>query len=268
MSKIQEAINASRKRAQKVGLAAPGSFKKSDLQPTIAPLILEGQQKLAFDPNQMERSCLLPFVITKGATSAYMLLRTRLMQRMRENKWKSVMVTGTVPDDGKSTTAINAAIGISQDVSQAVLLVDLDLERPAIATSLGLERTTGLSDYLRGNAECRDVIYNTDVERLFLVPNFEKMSSAETLVTPRMLKLIDYIKRLDPNLLIIFDLPPILSSDAVLAIAPHVDSLLLVVSEDHTPRTLLKRASQMIEDIPRAGTVFNRSTEGTSGGYY
>lgn len=268
MSKIQEAIKASRKRAQEVGLAATGSFKRSDLQPATAPLNLDGQPKLDFDSNQMERSCLLPFVNTKGATSAYMLLRTRLMQRMRENKWKSVMVTGTVPDDGKSTTAFNLAVGVSQDVGQAVLLVDLDLERPSIAKSLGLERTAGLSDYLRGKAECRDVIYNTDVERLFLVPNFEKTSLSETLVTPRMLQLLDYIKQLDPNLLIIYDMPPILSSDAVLAMAPHVDSLLLVISESRTPRTLLKRANQMIEDIPRAGTVLNRSTEGETGGYY
>jgi Mrp family chromosome partitioning ATPase len=268
MSKIQEAINESRKRAQKVGLAATGSFKTLDLLPTAAPLTIDGLPKLTLDPNQMEHSCLLPFVNTKGATSAYMLLRTRLMQRMRENKWKSVMVTGTVPDDGKSTTAINVAVGISQDVTQAVLLVDLDLERPTIATSLGLERTTGLSDYLRGKAECSDIIYNTDAERLFLVPNFEKMGPSETILTPRMVQLFDYIKGLDPNLLIIFDMPPILSSDGVLAMAPHVDSLLLVISEDHTPRTLLKRANQMIEDIPRAGTVLNRSTEGTTGGYY
>jgi Mrp family chromosome partitioning ATPase len=94
------------------------------------------------------------------------------------------------------------------------------------------------------------------------------MGPSETILTPRMVQLFDYIKGLDPNLLIIFDMPPILSSDGVLAMAPHVDSLLLVISEDHTPRTLLKRANQMIEDIPRAGTVLNRSTEGTTGGYY
>ena len=268
MSKIQEAINESRKRAQKTGVAATGSFKKLELRPTTAPMSLEGQPKLALDPDQMERSCLLPFIKTKGATSAYMLLRTRLMQRMRGNNWQSVMVTGTVPNDGKTTTAINVAIGISQDVSQAVLLVDFDLERPGIAKSLGLERTTGLSDYLRGKAECKDVIYNTDVERLFVVPNFDQMSASESLVTPRLLQLLDHIKRLDQNLLVIFDLPPILSSDSVIALAPHVDSLLLVISEGFTPRGLLKRANLMVEDIPRAGTVLNRSTEGESGGYY
>ncbi len=268
MSKIQEAINQSRKRAQKTGVAATGTFKRVDLPPAAALTVLQGQPTLTLDADAMERNCILPFVETKGAKSAYMLLRTRLLQRMRGNNWRSVMVTSAVPEDGKTTTAINVAVGISQDVNQAALVVDFDLERPRIAKGLGLERTTGLSDYLRGDAECEDVIYNTDVERLFVVPNFDKMSATESLVTPRLLALLDHIKQLDSNLIVIIDLPPILSSDIVIAIAPHVDSLLLVISESSTQRGLLQRASAMIEDVPRAGTVLNRSTEGDSGGYY
>ena len=220
------------------------------------------------DSRRMEQSCLLPFVKTKGATNSYMLLRTRLMHRMRKNNWESLMVTGTVPNDGKTTTAINLAIGISQDVSQAVLLVDLDLERPAIADHLGLKRSAGLSDYFRGNTEAGDIVYNTDIDRLFLIPNFVPMSMLEALTTPRMLALLEYIKKLEPGLMVIFDMPPILSSDSVLAIAPHVDALLLVVSEGVTSRSLLKRANQMIEDIPRVGTVLNRSSEVNVGSYY
>lgn len=269
MSKIQEAIRASRKSAHRAGYAVKtGTFPKIDAVPSTAPLTLQGRPALALDEKQMERNCLLPFVTTKGATNAYMLLRTRLMQRMRENGWQSLMVTGTVPDEGKTTTAINVAIGISHDVNQAVLLVDLDLDRPSIAKSLGLEQTTGLSDYLRGDADCKDVLYNTDVKRLFVLPNFEAISSADSLTTPRMLALFDYIKQLESKPLVIFDMPPILSSDSVLAIAPHIDALLFVISEGRTPRSLLKRASQMIEEIPRAGTVLNRSTEGDTGAYY
>ena len=83
-----------------------------------------------------------------------------------------------------------------------------------------------------------------------------------------MLALLDYAKRLDPNLLIILDMPPVISSDSELAFGPHVDALLLVVSEGRTNRNLLQRANQMTEDIPRAGTVLNRSTEGNAGGYH
>ena len=178
------------------------------------------------------------------------------------------MVTGTLPSDGKTTTAINLAIGASQDTSQSVLLVDMDLERPAVAGRLGLEKTTGLSDYLLGDADINDIVYNTDVDRLFILPSFEEIQLSGSLISPKMLALLEHINQLDPNLLIIFDMPPILSSDSVLAFAPHVDTLLLVVSEGHTNRNLLKRAAQMIEEIPRVGTVLNRSTEGNAGGGY
>ena len=187
---------------------------------------------------------------------------------MRENHWRSLMVTGTLPSDGKTTTAINFAMAASQDVNQSVLLIDMDLERPSIAKSLGLKRSKGLNDFLKGRAEVNDVIYNTDVDRLFVLPNFDPSQSSESLISPRMLTLLDYIKKLDPDLLIVLDMPPVLSSDSALAFGPHVDAVLLVVSEGRTSRRLLGRANQMIENIPRAGTVLNRSTEGDPGGYY
>jgi len=229
---------------------------------------LEDGPTRALDARQMERSCILPFIKHNGAINAYKLLRTRLLQRMRDNQWRSLMVTGTTPSDGKTTTAINLAVGASQDVNQAVVLVDMDLERPGVARSLGLERGNGLSDYLLGKVEAKHVIYNTDVDRLFVLPNFEASHSSESLISPRMLSLLEHVKQLDPNMLIILDMPPVLSSDSALAFGPHVDALLLVVSEGRTNRGLLKRANQMIEDIPLAGIVLNRSTEGDSGNYY
>jgi Mrp family chromosome partitioning ATPase len=103
---------------------------------------------------------------------------------------------------------------------------------------------------------------------LFIVPNFEVVHSTESLISPKVLALLDHVKQLGPNLLTIFDMPPITSSDSVLAIAPHVDALLMVVSEGKTGRSLLRRANQMVEDIPRIGTVLNRSIEGDAGAYY
>jgi len=266
MSKVQDAINAAKKQAGKTGTSFIHSIdERPDARRESAPVQLGDFPKLALDPDQMERSCLLPYIKDHAATNAYKLLRTRLLQRMRSHQWKSVIVTGTLPSDGKTTTAINLSIGVSQDVSQPVLLVDLDLQRSAVAKSLGLKPSAGLSDYLSGDAEIGDIIYNSDLERLALLPNFGRpQASDESLVSPKMLALLDYIKRLDPNLLIIFDMPPILVSDDVLAFGPHVDSLLLVISEGRTNRAMLQRANQMIEDIPRIGTVLNRSSESNS----
>jgi protein-tyrosine kinase len=269
MSKIQDAIKASKGQEKNDLPERRGvSAARSSRNVPETRVRLDHIQSLDLDPEQMERSCLLPLVNAKGAESAYKLLRTRLLKRMRDNQWRSLIVTGTLPNEGKTTTAINLAIGVSQDVGQLVVLVDLDLQRPTIAGCLGLKPTTGLSDYLRGNAEPSDVLYNTDVDRLIVLPNFEPIESSEILVSQKMLALLDYILQLDRNMIIIFDMPPVLNSDAVLAFGPHVDALLFIVSEGLTKRGLLQRARQMIEEIPMIGTVLTRSSEGNAGSYY
>lgn len=269
MSKVQDFINEAKKRANVSGNPSRNrSLSKPAIGAPLASVRIDGFPSLSLDADAMERSCLMPYVKDNRATNAYMLLRTRLLQQMRPNQWKLLMVTGTLPNDGKTTTAINLAIGISQDVRQTVLLVDLDLERPAIAKSLGVETTAGLSDYLRGDADANDVLYNTDMDRLCILPNFESIHSSEMLVSPKMLALLDHIKGLDPNMIVIFDMPPVLSSDSVLAFGPQVDALLMVISEGRTNRSLLQRANQMIEGIPSVGVVLNRSSEGNAGGYY
>jgi len=267
MSKVEDAINAQKKRAFASGLALRSSPPGHPVRRGTAPLKLSGHSTVGFDAARMEHSCLLPYIRDKGATNAYKLLRTRLLQRMRENHWKSLIVTAPLPNDGKTTTAINLSIGASQDVSQSVLLVDFDLQRPSVAQCLGIERTTGLSDYLAGNADFHEIIYNTEIDRLALLPNFESFNTSESLASPRMLALLDYIKRLDPNLLIVFDMPPALASDDVLAFGPYVDALLLIVSEGRTDHRLLQRVNDVISGIPRVGTLLNRSAEGNSGYY-
>lgn len=268
MSKIQDAINAERNRIRGSSIgSSPKPFGRSVRGELPAAANLGEFPKLEVDARQMERSCLLPFVNDGAAINSYKLLRTRVVQKMREQNWQSLMVTGTLPNEGKTTTAINLAIGASLDVSQSVLLVDLDMERPAIGERLGLPATTGLSDYLRGKADWKEILYNTDLDRLAVLPNFEKLDSAEASISPKILSLLDNIKRIDRELLIIFDMPPILSSDTVLAIGPHIDALLYVISEGRTNRSLLQRANEMIEGMPNVGTVLNRSSEGNSGYY-
>ena len=268
MSKIQEAIRreSNRRRGSGIGLSTR-LHGKSARKDFAAAVNLGEFPKVVLDASQMEHSCLLPFVKERSAVNAYKQLRTRVSQKIRDQKWQSLMVTGALPNEGKTTTAINLAIAASLDVSQSVLLVDLDLERPAVAERLGLERTAGLSDYLGGKADWKEIVYNTDLDRLAVLPNFERLDSAETAVSPKMLELLEEIKRIDRELLIIFDMPPVLSSDGVLAIGPYMDALLFVISEGRTNRVSFQRANEMIDGIPLVGTVLNRSSESNSAYY-
>ena len=227
----------------------------------FAPPRLGSYPTIALNRKAMERARLVPYV-DERAINAYKLLRTRLLQRMRTNGWRSLIVTGIMPSEGKTTTAINLAIGASQDVSQSVLLVDLDLKRPTVARCFGLERTVGLSEYLRGDASADDILYNTELERLALLPNFDPSVSHGSLFGPRMTALLEHVRAADPDRLLVFDMCPVLSSDDVVAFAPLVDAVLLVIAEGRTSRALLQRANEILEGIPRVGTVLNYSSEG------
>jgi Mrp family chromosome partitioning ATPase len=168
-------------------------------------------------------------------------------------------------------TAINLAIALAQDVNTWVFLVDLDLQRPQIANYLGMEYGNGLGDYLAGGGlGLQDICYNVaGIERLAVIPNSQVMQhSSELLVSPAMNALSQALSAETPRRIVIFDMPPLLASDDVLAFAPQVDGLLLVLAEGISARASLEKCKQLIGNTNLIGVVLNRSTESSDSPYY
>lgn len=253
MSPLEHALDAAKQTLQ----SQRGSGALISAVPTVDRI---GKAVLTPNRKAMERARLLPY-LDQSAVNAYKLLRTRLLQRMRNNGWRTLIVTSIGPNEGKTTTAINLSLAAC-NANQSVLLVDLDLKRPAVAKCLGLERTIGLSDYLNERVDADHILYDTDIELLAMIPNFDIVSSHGSVVEPRMVALFEHVREAYPDRLIIFDMSPVLASDDVIAFGPLVDTLLLVIAEDRTSRALLQRANEMLEGIPQVGTVLNYSSEG------
>jgi len=221
------------------------------------------------DARLMERHCILPKVTDKAALRAFKILRTRVLRRMEMNRWSSIAVSGMAVGEGKTLTAINLAMALAQDVNTWVFLVDLDLQRPQVAPYLGLSFDKGLSDYLLGEAELDDIVYNVEMDRLAVIPNTRPFQqSSEFLTSPRMAELTHSLEREAPRRIIVFDMPPLLASDDVLAFAPQVDALLLVVSEGGTSRSMLRGAKEILTEMNLVGVVLNRSKERNDSAYY
>src|SRR5690606_31638108 len=150
-------------------------------------------------------------------------------------------------------------------VNTWVFLVDLDLHRAQVAKAFGASDANGelgLSDYLLGDASIDDIIYSPGIDRLDIVPNFQPIDdSSETLTAPRMVELLQALERETPRRIIIFDLPPLLASDDVLAFSPQTDSVLLVVAEGSTGRAQLEAARETLGEMNLLGVVLNRSAE-------
>jgi Mrp family chromosome partitioning ATPase len=147
--------------------------------------------------------------------------------------------------------------------------VDLDLQRPQVAGYFGLKIDRGLGDYLVGEAELDQIIYNAGVERLAVIPNYRSFEhSSELLLSPRMHDLTQALAADAPRRIVIFDMPPLLASDDVLAFAPQVDGLLLVVSEGITARGSLEKSRELLGETNVVGIVLNQSAERNDSQYY
>ena len=225
--------------------------------------IFKGISSADVESRTMEINKILPAVDDKSAITAYKMLRTRVLQRMRSNNWSSLIVTGAGASEGKTVTACNLAVSISNDVNQSVILVDLDLQRSSVASNFGLTVNAGVGDFLSGNADFQDIIYSpVDMDRLAIIPNCDCIeNSSELLASPKMRELLQHIEERGENTITIFDMPPVLACDDVLSFLPYVDATLLVVSEGRTKRTALSRTMEMLADANLMGVVLNQSRE-------
>ncbi|MFK8031951.1 MAG: exopolysaccharide biosynthesis protein, partial [Gammaproteobacteria bacterium] len=110
------------------------------------------------DEDVLDRMRVLGGRSAEMAADSYRMLRTRVIQRMRDNGWNSLMVVSAGPGEGKSLTAVNLAISLAREVTHTVLLVDLDLRRPSVHEFFGYEPPHGIIDYLRNDVPLPDIL--------------------------------------------------------------------------------------------------------------
>jgi protein-tyrosine kinase len=192
---------------------------------------------------------------------SYRMLRTRVLQTLRNNGWNSVAVTGPATGCGKTLTAVNLAISLAMEVSHTVLLVDLDLRKPSVHDVFGYQPELGLSDYLlKPEIKLHQLLFTPGIDRLVVLPGRSALpNSAEMLRSPRMVALVNELKTRYPDRLIVFDLPPILAADDALAFSPYTDSILMVAESGSTKKDDLQKAYDILKSTPLIGTVLNKS---------
>jgi capsular exopolysaccharide synthesis family protein len=285
VSKIQTSIEKAIETSKQSGPAKAKKGKKAPIsgRPSVqrsandaaASGIFRSFQSAVADRDVMERNRLVTEIEDRGAIAAYKIMRTRVLHRMRSNNWQTLVVTSAGAGEGKTLTATNLALSISRDVNQSVLLIDLDLQRSRVAECLGLGDTVqkGISDFLTGEAEITDIIYGLQgLPRLSVIPNRRRTEdSSDLLAGPRMFELIQWIREQSDRTIVIYDMPPVLAGDDVLAFIPYADALLLVASQGKTDRASLEKAMQLVAEYNVLGAVLNRCSETNSDsayGYY
>ena len=145
---MEDAIrrNFTERANERAGAERPNVLESANLRQRVrrvsaAPADIQQArrfQNASVDVRAMERQCVLPAVSDTAALRAFKILRTRVLRRLDMHKWSSIAVSGMSVGEGKTLTAINLALALSQDVNTFVFLVDLDLQRPQIANYLGM----------------------------------------------------------------------------------------------------------------------------------
>jgi protein-tyrosine kinase len=192
---------------------------------------------------------------------AIKILRTQVLQRLRENNWNVLGVTSPGHAEGKTLTAVNLAASLAMETTQTVLLVDANLRNPSIHDVFGLQDCPGLADYLLDNQPVEDLLVHPGIGRFVVLPGGRAISnSTEILTSPKMVSLVEEFKHRYPSRIVIFDLPPLLHTADVLAFSPYIDALLLVVEEGKTTAEEIQRAMSLVKNSrPVLGTVLNKA---------
>jgi len=230
--------------------------------PSRAPVAVAYTNTKVIQPNKQclrENGIVLPDQQDYFA-DVYRMLRTKVLQSMRQNNWNTLGVTSAQPNEGKTVTTINLAMSLAKELNQTVLLVDFDLRRPNVNRYFGLDNTVGLNDYILGHATIEEIFINPGIERLVLLPGREPIhNSSETLSSPQFTALIEEMKTRYADRIVLFDLPPLLMMDDALTMAPFIDAFLLVVEDGVTEEDDLHSAKEMLSNVNIIGSVLNKS---------
>ncbi|MEM7564666.1 MAG: CpsD/CapB family tyrosine-protein kinase [Pseudomonadota bacterium] len=259
MEKIKQALEIARQnQSEPVSTEGRGSAGTS-----LEQIVYTHTRRLELDATYLERHRILVQPQEKGA-DAYNLLRTQVLQKMRVNHWQTLAITSPNEGAGKTVTAINLAISLAREVNQTVLLVDLDLRKPSVAKCLYSDQVAGIGEYLMDDVPLQELLINpNDIDRLVILPGSTPfLSSSEMLSSPKMVALAEELKSRYPSRLVLFDMPPVLACDDVLAFAPHFDAALLVIEESVTHKDDIERAIELLDPSNLLGTVLNKSSIG------
>lgn len=200
------------------------------------------------------------------AAEKFRFLGVRLRQLQQSRSLKKMLITSTIPQEGKSTVAANLACALAQRTQQKTLLVDGDLRRPSVAKLFGLGKITGMADWLRGESAPTTSIYHLEDAGVWVLPAGSAVRNRlELLQSGRLSALMEQLASWFDW--IIIDSPPVLPLADTSIWMKQAEGILLVTRQGATEKDQLKRGLEAIDQKKLLGALLNSATS-TSHDYY
>ena len=222
---------------------------------------------LTLDPVALDRGRVVTARRRDPAHGAFDVLRTKLLGALAEQGWRRVGVTSPTKGCGKSFLSTNLAVSLARYRHCRTVLLDLDLRLPSVARKLGVAQPGAISGFLRGAVPPEAFLYRVSPGLLQIGPWLALGLNAQTEPFASELffdpstgaALARMEEALNPQV-VLFDLPPVLAQDDVLAIAPHLDCVLIVAEGGRTSsRELVETSRRLGDSVPILAVVLNKA---------
>ena len=182
-----------------------------------------------------------------SVVESYRMLRTSVLLSTAGTPPKTILITSSQPGEGKTTTAVNTAISLSQ-LGASVLLIDADLRRPAVHKAFKIPHARGISNYLSSHTPVENLIVKLPIPNLSILPCGPiPPNPAELISSDRMKDLLRILGHQFDHILI--DSPPLISVTDPVILSTMVDGSILVVQAGKSTRELVRRARQELAGV-------------------
>lgn len=216
----------------------------------------------------MEKSNVITIKKPKSPISeAYRTLRTNIQFSSFDKEVKTIVITSSAPNEGKTTTAVNLAVTLAQS-GHNTIIVDCDQRRPSLHRVFNLSNEKGLSNILIGEVSFQEAVKKTELQNLSLLTSGTvPPNPAELLASHKMEKFFDFLKK--EYEYIIIDTPPVLMVTDAQILSKYSDGCLLVVASRESDKSGVIRAKELLEQVNAKilGVVLNKYTT-SKGNYY
>jgi len=202
-----------------------------------------------------------------AAAEAFRLLAVRLRHLRRDRPLRKILLTSTIPQEGKSMCSANLACSLALRGPQRTLLLEGDIRRPSLAPMFGLAPRPGFCEWLRGERELKDSIYFLEGPGLWFMPaGSSSANPLELLQSAKVSQLMDQLSEMFDW--VIVDSPPILPLADTSIWSRLCDGVLLVARQGTSEKRQLKRGVDAIEPQKLIGAILNSSSNAPHSDYY
>ncbi|MGJ9383966.1 CpsD/CapB family tyrosine-protein kinase [Salipaludibacillus sp. CF4.18] len=216
-----------------------------------------------------QRSLVTEFDKKSPIAEQFRTLRTNIQFASVDRQLKTMMITSSSPGEGKSTVIANLGVVLAQQHNK-VLLVDSDLRKPTVHFTFALPNQVGLTNVVTQQAAFDDVVVNTSIPRLDVLPSGPVPPNPSELLGSRAMK--EFVNQVAKNYdYILFDAPPVNAVTDPQVLSRLVDGAILVIRSGQTEEEMAKRAVESLKKVDAniLGVVLNdREMENAQYYYY